>query len=317
MNKLLSKSHSIQIVYALVSWALLFSSCNLRPDIDFLPLPASQIPSKAAFASATPRVIITEPSTQTPFLVQSPISRATSVAPTWIPRPTLSPETAQALVLDLLSNNGGCQLPCWWGIMPGKTSWQEARNFLETLSPEIITFSSDFYWVAYKNLPLNVSDGAIGAGISIDENGVVQTISTDIYYPLIEMLQKHGKPDEIWIFADRQTINPEIPFTIALFYSGQGLLAVYEGTAAKEEKPQICPDRIGGDQLSWFLWDPSVKIPFAEAGRKVLLFVNEPSERPFLQLSDVSGIDEVTFYEMYVHPENSSKCFELLYDFGK
>jgi hypothetical protein len=45
--------------------------------------------------------------------------------------------------------------------------------------------------------------------------------------------------------------------------------------------------------------------------------VNEPSERPFRQLSDVSGIDEATFYDMYAHPENGSKCFELFDDFSK
>jgi hypothetical protein len=36
--------------------------------------------------------------------------------------------------LDLLATNGDCRLPCLWGITPGKSSNQEARNILMPLS---------------------------------------------------------------------------------------------------------------------------------------------------------------------------------------
>jgi hypothetical protein len=29
-----------------------------------------------------------------------------------------------ALVSEMLQDNGGCRLPCWWGFTPGETSWQ-------------------------------------------------------------------------------------------------------------------------------------------------------------------------------------------------
>ena len=48
--------------------------------------------------------------------------------------PTLEPTQAILLVEDLLVNNAGCKLPCWWGIIPGTTEWNEAKQFLQTFA---------------------------------------------------------------------------------------------------------------------------------------------------------------------------------------
>lgn len=48
--------------------------------------------------------------------------------------PTLSTSGADLLISDLLINNGGCKLPCWWGIMPGETPWNEAYQTLSTFA---------------------------------------------------------------------------------------------------------------------------------------------------------------------------------------
>jgi hypothetical protein len=43
----------------------------------------------------------------------------------------LSPEHEDGLLAKMLTDNGGCELPCWWGIRPGENSWQSAqRTFL-------------------------------------------------------------------------------------------------------------------------------------------------------------------------------------------
>ena len=39
----------------------------------------------------------------------------------------LEPDEMQAYVREMLQTNGGCELPCWWGIIPGKTSWKEMQ----------------------------------------------------------------------------------------------------------------------------------------------------------------------------------------------
>src|SRR5688572_13990138 len=54
-----------------------------------------------------------------------------------ITEPTMTTDEAKRLVRDLLENNAGCKLPCWWGITPGKTTWSEARQILEKASRHI------------------------------------------------------------------------------------------------------------------------------------------------------------------------------------
>ena len=49
----------------------------------------------------------------------------------WTPTISSTNVEGQKLVQELLENNGGCKLPCWWGFTPGKTTWVEARQILE------------------------------------------------------------------------------------------------------------------------------------------------------------------------------------------
>ncbi|MCU0485604.1 MAG: hypothetical protein MUC85_05775 [Anaerolineales bacterium] len=57
---------------------------------------------------------------------------------TTIPTPTsisiLPAAEAQTLLLERLADNGGCSLPCVWNIVPGESSFQEAREILAPLS---------------------------------------------------------------------------------------------------------------------------------------------------------------------------------------
>ena len=59
------------------------------------------------------------------------VAKTETVVPTI---PTLSLDAAQSKFQSLLSNNGGCKLPCFWGISPGKSLFQETVAILEPLS---------------------------------------------------------------------------------------------------------------------------------------------------------------------------------------
>ena len=69
-----------------------------------------------------------------------------TLTPTFTPTtvPTLPAEEARKRLLELLATNGDCRLPCLWGITPGKSNHQEARNILIPLSsiaiPEMTSF---------------------------------------------------------------------------------------------------------------------------------------------------------------------------------
>jgi hypothetical protein len=226
----------------------------------------------------------------------------------WTPQPTLAPDKAEAYVLDLIATNGGCRLPCWWGITPGETTWEEAHSFLETFATSISTLSKNLHSIAYKDLSNSISDGAVGATISVNDC-IVETIETDVFYPLSEVLTIYGQPKDVRISVDSQSIDPLAPFVIALYYEEQGFLAVYRGKADKGVSSQICPSAIAGDQTVWFLWSPKLNMPFEKAGRQVLLFVS-PSDNSFRKLEESTNMDVRRFYETYRNAENGDRCFE-------
>src|SRR6185436_4057409 len=64
--------------------------------------------------------------TMTPTLTLNPTNTSTIV-------PTLPAEGAWTKLLELLANNGGCRLPCLWGITPGKSTYKEAQAILTPL----------------------------------------------------------------------------------------------------------------------------------------------------------------------------------------
>ena len=67
---------------------------------------------------------LTFTSTRRP-IAPSPLNTAT---PTRVPVSTLGAKQQAQFVADMLKTNGGCELPCWWGITPGQTAWQVLRN---------------------------------------------------------------------------------------------------------------------------------------------------------------------------------------------
>ena len=87
-------------------------------------------------SSATAPVLLASASpteTMPPTLMPTAASTPTpAFTPTTIP--TLPAEDARKRLLELLATNGDCRLPCLWGIVPGKSANQEARNILMPLS---------------------------------------------------------------------------------------------------------------------------------------------------------------------------------------
>ena len=88
--------------------------------------PAQETETPLPLSTATLAISTTPSFTTTP----------TPIVPTQTPTavPTLPEEQAQAKLLETLANNGGCRLPCLWGITPGKSTYQEAGTILMPVS---------------------------------------------------------------------------------------------------------------------------------------------------------------------------------------
>ena len=128
-------------IYLLI---LLFLSagCNTSSSSRTQPISTLSVPFPTTIVTTLP----TSASKPTP----------TIKIPTLSPLPTLPPTEAEAMILDLLQDNGGCLFPCWWGLTPAKTSTQTLKSLLEKFTANSLrtTFYEDVgsaSWLIKKN----------------------------------------------------------------------------------------------------------------------------------------------------------------------
>jgi hypothetical protein len=155
------------------------------------------------------------------------------------------PEQAQATaIVDLYRDNTGCKLPCWWGIMPGKTRWEDVLGILNPLRPYYIAVNpfgkqNDVNFVNFRldQNYYNLFETDLGLKFSGD---VVESISTGVdskwgVYFLPNLLQTYGEPGEVWIYASRKSPKGSF-FKLTVYYPDKGIL--FEFRQAVETRSQ-------------------------------------------------------------------------------
>jgi hypothetical protein len=216
----------------------------------------------------TPVLFVSASPTETMPPILTPTVTGTST-PAFTPTavPTLPAEDARKRLLELLATNGDCRLPCLWGITPGKSTNQEARDILMPLSsiaiPEMTSFEplngilggtiTSLY--VEDELRLNARTGfdVYGNGDIVnsvdfrvleesldkkDEYG--NQIKTPIYdsptfgkrveyYSLAHVLSEQGIPDSVRIYIPRVEGYPIVAGILeaALLYPEQGIWIKY------------------------------------------------------------------------------------------
>ena len=239
----------------------------------------------------------------------------TQLGATWTPAPTKSPDEARGLVADLLANNTGCRLPCWWGSTPGRTSWGTAESFLSPFSSIHIRgdfpqeFEADVFVLALKSQEIYpwhyyaVQDMVIES-IKIDDTGGAAA------HQFTEFFKTYGPPSEVWIRTYREGVR-EVPppFETALFYPDQGIVAAFDVEGEVQGNTvRGCPQH--GRRPSLGLWSPELQVTFHEAAD---MFRWDREEWAFLPLAEATGMDVEAFYEAFSEPNNTS-CLETRAD---
>jgi hypothetical protein len=208
--------------------------------------------------------------------------------PTVPPSPTLAPtltaDQEQALVLDLLQNNAGCRLPCWWGFTPGKTTWQTASTFFTSLGKNIINMGRSYtsYRVEFtimkydirlsqEYVVINGNIAMIWVGIGMVRNekavfGDPLFAKALQYYMLPHLLTAYGPPDEVLIRTFSSAPGGGwVPFHLLLFYPMQGILVDYQGPNEKKgNNLQWCPQNTN---ITMWLWMPERKLTLKDISR--------------------------------------------------
>ena len=272
--------------------------------------PSIQVTNTPTHTSAPPTATIP------PSPTGSPIPTNTLIPPT--PRPTtaMPPEEVNEYTRELLLTNNGCKLPCFWGIKPGETSWNEVVNFLTPFANRITPPTSD----REKGFVSIHVDESINYLESFRlafhvKNGIVVDMGTYTGlvhpYELSEILKTYGIPSEIHIDTGMSGMSLEsYKFSVFLYYPDLGILVNYwTPTIVTDDIVFGCPHNVSSPML--ILWKPDEEQSFMFWAQNGLIFghpTRNIKQHPHLE--DATGMSIEDFFETYIDPE-SEACFEV------
>lgn len=231
-----------------------------------------------------------------------------TVMPSPEPRlfPTQGELSDEAFVIQLLQTNGGCELPCWWGIVPQETRWEDTERFLSGIVNRIEKTRDETENGAdgkpHQNREFHVY---VDIGQTKPYLFAVRTkddLVTEIYvsqpptkhhFSLRELLNNQGVPSKIFMHTHSNVIEPPTAFTLVLYYQVPQFLVVYKTLVYKEnEEITACLDDV----------DPTIAIISGEEGltdQQVQEFFLGPDPRGVLSVENALGLTPDAFYETY------------------
>lgn len=234
--------------------------------------------------------------------------------PFWTPVPTLTLNEHAEQVDELLRSRNNCQLPCWWGITPGKTTWDDAYKLIGATSDNIYftpsIFSQDtrsFFVESLVTLPnLAAPTFIISQNFSV-ENNLVKLIEISpgnmSLYPLSEILSTYGQPSHTWIKTTSYTyLDPKtFRFELILFYDGIMISYIAEAKPAGENLQACFSNQIYANALA--LWAPTPNLDYFEASQMSPIFRLANLTPPIYRfVEDATQFDLETFYQNFRDP---------------
>jgi hypothetical protein len=220
-------------------------------------------------------------------------------------------------VIELLNSNAGCQYPCWWGIVPGQTTWPEAHHFLASfveITPYVAknsTTGQPTYLIRY---PMQNEEGKGGFNIYVKNNRIrlifVGGDSTKQNSLLHQVLTNYGSPEEIFIQVIKDVPSDDPPLTLVLFYASKNFIVAYEMIAHAENDELIsCAN---GESPGLWLWAPEEIVTEQRIQDWTLGVVPTIPLKP---LEQVTELDVKSFTEIFSSTTDSSNCLSTSKDF--
>jgi hypothetical protein len=175
--------------------------------------------------------------------------------------------------VELLHNNGGCKLPCWWGLTPGESMLSDAYSTLYQFSSisaldklsshqtgliyidySIGDFSFDTHveYFPYSNAQtielisvsmdslLKIDGGTFDFGYDLEQ---YKTLSRE--YSISQLLTTYGSPSQVFLQIEMYDTEPTAPdfFYYWLLYPNEGIYVRYESSAKRiDDKVRGCPN---------------------------------------------------------------------------
>jgi hypothetical protein len=253
--------------------AMVIFVCNLSINLLWLALilegcrPFSYAPPTKSVLTRSPLPTITIQYFLTETLSTQPTSYATITiqqketnSNTWSPLPTLSTEDAAKQIDKLMITNGNCELPCWWGIQPGKTTWQDARTVLYPIAWTMHDESSlSNQSSAYIETLFDASKNIHISAMFYVKELLIQEIEIrprpfNRQFRQKEILSEFGVPEIIYINTIKDQRDS---FRVAFYYPQKGIFALYNSELLQpmeDELMKLCMKDVEYMQLN--LWSP-------------------------------------------------------------
>lgn len=175
----------------------------------------SCVPIVSCFPTPEPTSIETE-KTRTVGLTSLPTIFPTATPSimsfsTWTSQPTLPDEQAEARMLEWLGGTPECTFPCWAGIMPGVTTWRDAKQILgkvvnlESVQENINCDFGPCDFIAWRSR----TSLDIHGNILFQSEGPMYASRLEGYPPITilrpaQILTQYGPPEKVFI----ETICP-------------------------------------------------------------------------------------------------------------
>lgn len=203
-------------------------------------------------------------------------------------------------------------MPCWWGITPGKTQWEDAMNVLLQLTQ--IDDSKQEQW-GFIPVRIPISDKIAISGVIwqsyILENEVVKEIGIHDFnwptYALSAFLQKNGKPAEVWVHSYSSQFGAPPPFAVMLYYPEKGIYANFSASSDSSEYTDFSIHACMKSGPSLILWSPEEVLPFEKFEKRHKLGYSL-WDKPLASLEEATGMSVDVFYEVYKDPDREP-CF--------
>jgi len=188
----------------------------------------------------------------------------------------------KVLVITLLKGNGGCTLPCWWGITPGQSRWETAYDYFKSLGEEPVvlpSYTGKGYTIGFRDeqegfnthVMFFVDNGiirVIAPGAEVTPDNYALTFDSPFYskvmkqYSLVEILSKYGQPAQILIRVMPVQYPPLWDFYTLLYYPDEGILVEYTGQSQKKaDQHVLC---MKNAFVNMWLWSPDDKMSLSD-----------------------------------------------------
>jgi hypothetical protein len=195
------------------------------------------------------------------------ITPVSTNAPT--PVDTLVPENRKEIINHLLREPVDCAAPCFWGIVPGQTSSDEARSIFSHFGIQTVVINNkgeDFY-----NFDYDLDSGLSISVVLPIKNNLVETATVTLVpdlqkeekirewsaYSPETLINRYGSPSKVDFAADW---GPSPLFVMEMYFDSVDLIVQYAGNniiPGKKGTSTICPLTAQFDSIRiWMGKDP-------------------------------------------------------------